>query len=128
MTSLLGLPRGTGAPPPGTKNSGRGARSAVIAALHCPEVETDTKKGRWFRRETDVAATDEHLRQLQERIATLQRFLASMLEYEAERDRTIAEWLKKLFDKGKGALHEEAERVIGELGADVEFLTGSAAE
>jgi len=65
---------------------------------------------------------------LQERMATLQRYLASVLEYEAERDRTIAEWLQKLFEKGQTALREEAGRVVGEIGADVDALTESSAE
>jgi hypothetical protein len=65
---------------------------------------------------------------LQQRMATLQRYLASVLEYEAERDRTIAEWLQKLFEKGRVSLREEAGWVIDEIGADVDSVTGSAAE
>jgi hypothetical protein len=63
---------------------------------------------------------------LEERMASLQRYLASVLEYEADRDRAIAEWLQKVFARGQAAMREEAGRVIGTIGADVDALTESA--
>ena len=65
---------------------------------------------------------------LEERMALLQKYLASVLEYERSRDEAISEWLQKLFTRGQDALKEEAGRVIGEIGADVDALTESATD
>src|SRR5205085_399050 len=65
---------------------------------------------------------------LEERMAGLQRYLASVLQYEAERDRAIAEWLQKLLARSQEALSEEAGRVIGAVGADVDTMTESATD
>jgi len=65
---------------------------------------------------------------LEERMAVLQRYLASVLEYEAERDQAIAEWLQKLFTRGQDTLREEAGRIVGEIGADVDTITEFAAD
>src|SRR5205085_983764 len=65
---------------------------------------------------------------LEERMAVLQRYLAQVLEYEAERDRAIAGWLQRLLERGQEALKDEAGRVIGEIGADVDALTETATD
>src|SRR5207245_11583283 len=65
---------------------------------------------------------------LRERLDSLQRYLASVLEYEAERDRAISEWLQRMFARGQEMLRDEAGRVIGELRADVEGESAISAE
>ena len=96
-------------------------------------------KRRWFHRNTEASAAEDRVENvasmeaadaavLEERMAVLQRYLASVLEYEAEREKAIAEWLQKLVARGQASLREEAGRVIGEIGADVDTLTEFAAD
>ena len=102
-------------------------------------------KRRWFHRNTEASAAEDRVENvasveaadaavLEERIAVLQRYLASLGvpaqrgECCLAREKAIAEWLQKLVARGQASLREEAGRVIGEIGADVDTLTEFAAD
>jgi len=74
-----------------------------------------------------ISLDDQGAELLHQRMAALQRYLASVMKYEAERDRAISEWLQRMFVRGQDVIREEAARVIGEVGADVDVITEDAA-
>src|SRR5439155_3694770 len=71
---------------------------------------------------------DEGAARLRERISGLQRYLAQVLEYEADRDRAISDWMQRMFDRGRGLLRTEAGRMIAELRSDVEGESAISSE
>jgi hypothetical protein len=75
-----------------------------------------------------IRLDDDGAELLRERLVSLQRYLAQVLEYEAERDHAISDWLQRMFSRGQEVLREEAGRVIGELRADVEGESAISAE
>jgi hypothetical protein len=75
-----------------------------------------------------IRLDDDGAELLRQRLTSLQRYLAQVLDYEAERDRAISEWLQRMFSRGQDVLREEAGRVIGELRSDVESESAISAE
>ncbi|MFN2544889.1 MAG: hypothetical protein ABR600_10045 [Actinomycetota bacterium] len=65
---------------------------------------------------------------LQDRMAALQRYLGKVLEYEADRDTAISDWLGRMLAQGNRVLRREADRVSDEVSADVEALTVEATQ
>ena len=75
-----------------------------------------------------IRLDDEGAELLRQRLASLQRYLAQVLDYEAERDHAISDWLLRMFSRGQDVLREEAGRVIGELRSEVEGESAISAE
>jgi hypothetical protein len=65
---------------------------------------------------------------LEQRMDALQRYLASVLEYEGERDQAVSEWLQRVLAHGRDAVGEQAGRVIEEVGAGMELETARTAQ
>ena len=57
---------------------------------------------------------------LQERMNALQRYLGKVLEYEAQRDIAVSEWVEQKLAQTRRVLEQEATRVVEEIGEDVE--------
>ena len=75
-----------------------------------------------------IRLDDDGAELLRERIAGLQRYLAQVLEYEADRDHAISDWMQRMFERGREVLRIEAGRVIAELRSEVEGESAIASE
>ena len=60
------------------------------------------------------------------RIEKLQRYLGSVVEYQGQRDKALADWLQKTLGQAQQLIRDEAERVIADLAAELDRVTEDA--